>query len=454
MRGVRRTGWGGGIGAGGPLIVALLFAIPEGVRSQGLSIQLSPSDHNGYAISCFGGRDGHIDLTVSGGSPPYTYEWSTGASTQDISGLAAGYYRVAVYDNNGGSAQGEITLGEPEQLMGTATAFEYPNDFHVSCHSCYNGSIDAGAVGGVAPYTYEWKDGPTVEDRSGLGARDYSVVVRDANGCEAEQVTLILREPQRNDWTMNGNAGTDPASQYVGTSDSKDLVFRTNGLERIRLMANGEVKLNVPGMGAGPLYRDADGILRAGSLPVALPLPATPCALTLGSYPLVDQHWRIDGNVFLFPQCDPELMPRIGTRTPNPISFITNDETRMVLTGEGKLGIGTVPPSGPIDQYRLFVEDGIATRDVLVKQGVWPDHVFHEGYRLMPLEDLRQWLREHHHLPGIPSAAEVEEKGGVEVGDLQRRMLETIEQQALYILQLEERLARVEQRIGTRPTSK
>ena len=72
----------------------------------------------------------------------------------------------------------------------------------------------------------------------------------------------------------------------------------------------------------------------------------------------------------------------------------------------------------------------------------------------MPLDDLRRWLRERHHLPGIPSAAEVEEKGGVEVGDLQRRMLETIEQQALYILQLEERLARVEQRIGTRPTSK
>ncbi|MBL8009486.1 MAG: SprB repeat-containing protein, partial [Flavobacteriales bacterium] len=96
-----------------------------------MTIQLSPSDHNGYAISCFGGRDGHIDLTVSGGSPPYTYEWSTGASTQDVSDLAAGYYRVAVYDNNGGSAQGEITLGEPEQLMGTATAFEYPNDFHV-----------------------------------------------------------------------------------------------------------------------------------------------------------------------------------------------------------------------------------------------------------------------------------------------------------------------------------
>lgn len=424
------------------------------MSGQALSVQLDPSDHNGFAITCFGGRDGSIDLTVSGGTPPYTYEWSTGANTQDISGVAAGYYRVAVYDSDTGYVEREITLSEPELLVGTATAFEYPNDFNVSCHSCYNGSIDAGAIGGVAPYSYEWRDGSTVEDRSGLGARDYTVVVRDANACEAAGITLILREPQRNDWTMSGNAGTDPASQYIGTSDNKDMVLRTNGLERIRLLANGEVKLNIPGLGEGPLYRDTDGILRAGSLPMALPIPATPCALTLGSYPQVDQHWRIDGNVFLHPQCDPEVTPRIGTRTPNPVTFITDDESRMVLTVDGKLGIGTVPPPGPIDQYRVFVEDGIATRDVLVKHGTWPDHVFQSGYRLMPLNELRAFLHKHHHLPGIPSATEVEASGGAEVGDIQRRLLETIEQQALYILQLEERLGLVEQRLRTLDTSR
>ncbi|MBK7083932.1 MAG: SprB repeat-containing protein [Flavobacteriales bacterium] len=163
------------------------------------------------------------------------------------------------YDSDTGSVEGELTLEEPEQLVGTATAFEYPNDFNVSCHSCYNGSIDAGAIGGVAPYTYEWRDGPTVEDRSGLGARDYTVVVHDANGCEAASITLILREPQRNDWTMSGNAGTNPATQYIGTSDNKDVVFKTNATERLRLLASGDVKLDILGW-AQALYRDADGI--------------------------------------------------------------------------------------------------------------------------------------------------------------------------------------------------
>ncbi|MBL7980794.1 MAG: hypothetical protein JNL52_03195, partial [Flavobacteriales bacterium] len=120
----------------------------------------------------------------------------------------------------------------------------------------------------------------------------------------------------------------------------------------------------------------------------------------------------------------------------------------------GKVGIGTVPPPGTIDGYRLYVEDGIATRDVMVKTGPWPDFVFDTGYDLMPLSELRAFVQRNRHLPGIPKASEVEADGGVEVGDLQRRMLETIEQQALYILQLEERLQQLEQRVTTLQTSR
>jgi hypothetical protein len=57
-------------------------------------------------------------------------------------------------------------------------------------------------------------------------------------------------------------------------------------------------------------------------------------------------------------------------------------------------------------------------------------------------------LAKENHLPGIPSAAEVAEQGGVEIGELQRKMLETIEQQALYILQLQEQLNALEHRLN------
>nr|HMQ77847.1 SprB repeat-containing protein [Flavobacteriales bacterium] len=369
--------------------------------------------------------------------PPYTYEWSTGANTQDISGVAAGYYRVAVYDSDTAYVEREITLSEPELLVGTATAFEYPNDFNVSCHSCYNGSIDASAAGGVAPYTYAWRDGAVVEDRSGLGARDYTVTVSDANGCEAAPVTVTLREPQRNDWTMSGNAGTDPVTQYIGTSDNKNLVLRTNGIERISLLANGEIKFHSIGTANSCqlLYLNEQGLLKSApsnDLPVCTTLP-----------------WFLGGNNNV-----DNTNNRIGTNVPYDLLFVTNLDERMRVTVDGKIGIGTIPPIGPIDQYRVFVEDGIVTRDVLVKHGTWPDHVFQSGYRLMPLNELRAFLQKNHHLPGIPSATEVEASGGAEVGDIQRRLLETIEQQALYILHLEERLGLVEQRLRTLDTSR
>ncbi|MDQ3109322.1 MAG: choice-of-anchor L domain-containing protein [Bacteroidota bacterium] len=72
---------------------------------------------NGHNISSIGGNDGSIDLEVTGGSAPYTYEWSTGATTEDISGLSSGQYSVIVIDSAGCSAEVFITLTEPIDLL-------------------------------------------------------------------------------------------------------------------------------------------------------------------------------------------------------------------------------------------------------------------------------------------------------------------------------------------------
>lgn len=118
----------------------------------------------------------------------------------------------------------------------------------------------------------------------------------------------------------------------------------------------------------------------------------------------------------------------------------------MVISKEGKVGIGTGTNATSV--YNLFVEGGIATRDVLVKHGAWPDYVFDASYRLMPLPGLRAYLNAHHHLPGMRSGAELDAQGGVELGDHARQLTRIVEEQALYILQLEERLTRLEQRMG------
>ena len=671
------------------LALGLFVSLGTTTHAQTLEVTLTASAYGDYNISCFGMKDGSIDATISGGTSPYTYLWSNKLTTEDLSGLSSGYYKLVVTDSNFETATAEITLTEPIQMRLRIYPFTYPNGMNISCHQCYNGSIDLVVQHGVTPYTYNWNDGVHTEDRSGLGAAmKYAVEVIDANGCQVVSEKVALSEPERNDWTMEGNEDTDPAIHYFGTTDEQDVVFKSDGTERLRLLGTGDIKLTaVPTEGNyGLLVTDPDGIVkRLGDVPEHLDpcpphaqLPWTLCGNTIsfGEYigtnnakpfwiktnallrmvvandgrvgigvqnpadqlevhttlvqsglTLVNDRtddnaqtvvrfkkgnvnrWTLgcdkdqnggqdfflfdatgighnrlrvdlDGQVAIGEQAptdqldvqtplvsggitisnvgtDPSasatirfnkeaqvryvmgtdlamnggqdffLRDELGTATyrlrvddagkvaigddapknqldvqtnlsnggitlrnmrgsadPNAHTSIrfskgpdngSNNDGRwtmgcdwamnggqdfflydhlsatmpLVVNGDGKVGIGAWPTPGPINGYRLYVEDGIATRDVLVTIDTWPDYVFDHNYHLMSLVELRTFLNTNHHLPGVPSASELEAKGGVAVGEMQRDLLRTVEEQALYILQLEERLGAVERVLET-----
>jgi hypothetical protein len=107
----------------------------------------------------------------------------------------------------------------------------------------------------------------------------------------------------------------------------------------------------------------------------------------------------------------------------------------------GSVRIGNVAaPAG-----YLFAVNGKMIGEELKVQlsGNWPDYVFKPGYELKSFDGLRKFIGENNHLPNIPPAEEVE-KNGIEVGDMQKRMMEKIEELTLYILELEKRLAAIE----------
>ncbi len=489
------------------------------MAADSLVVSMQVSNYNGFEVSCFGEKDGWIDLTVTGGQSPYHYKWSNGPTTQDVEELAAGYYKVDVIDADGLHAVGEVTLDQPLSMKLDVDVYEYSNGYNISCYNCSNGNASVMVLGGAPPFTTTWSDGPTGADRYNLAAKDYKITTADANGCEGTSATIYLRGPDRSDWSMSGNPGTTPGPQYIGTPDNKDVVFKSNGQERLRLLSNGDIRLWGADTTVGPLYRDSDGSLKMGGGPT----PTEGRCFLLNAMP----YWQTRGNDFT-ELCPDEPQPVLGTLSNDNLPIYTNALERMRITTAGRVGIGTGAPAQQLDVatsdvsggmnltntrsdanahteirfmkgtdqrwglgcdfganggqdfflwdewahsrrlavdgngrvliggdavpgtdllYKLYVEGGIATRDVKVTSQPFPDYVFAPNYALMPLAELERFLKTEHHLPGFASAAEVEAAGGFEVGDMSTRLLKLAEEQSLYILQLNKEVEELKARL-------
>ncbi len=109
-----------------------------------------------------------------------------------------------------------------------------------------------------------------------------------------------------------------------------------------------------------------------------------------------------------------------------------------------RVGIGTTDVAD--NNFKLFVESGVRTRKVKVDQDNWPDYVFLEGYPLLSLDSLKAFIRNNGHLPSVPSADRVS-MDGLDLGQTQATLLMKIEEMTLYIIQLNEEMAKLKAQI-------
>ena len=131
---------------------------------------------------------------------------------------------------------------------------------------------------------------------------------------------------------------------------------------------------------------------------------------------------------------------RIGTNSDNNSGkFVirVNGGDRMFVDPNGNVSIGTETVASG---YRLTLAGKMMCEELKVQvQAAWPDYVFTDQYPLMPLKDLRSFITANGHLPNIPKA-DIIEKNGLEMGDMQSRMMEKIEELTLYILELQQQI--------------
>lgn len=133
----------------------------------------------------------------------------------------------------------------------------------------------------------------------------------------------------------------------------------------------------------------------------------------------------------------------IGTITNHPLLIGTNNGARMYLDQAGNVGIGKNPSSISTtnkDKFDLFVTTGVLSEDFGIGPRVeWADYVFQENYELPTLEAVEAHIREHKHLPNIPSQATIQ-KEGYTVHDMNVRLLEKVEELTLYTIEQEKQI--------------
>ncbi|MCB9227922.1 MAG: gliding motility-associated C-terminal domain-containing protein [Chitinophagales bacterium] len=186
-------------------------------------------------VSCNGATDGSVQVSVTGGTPSYTYAWVDGTSnpvsaTQNLSNVGADSYTLTVTDANGCTATTTATVVEPVALS-VSTVTNDP-----SCSNSNDGSITVNVTGGTAGYMYSLNNGAPQGSNvfNNLSAGSYTIEVEDANGCTAtgnailtDQYTLSLSVANQTNVSCSGQ--NDGTVTLQATGGNGTITYTING---------------------------------------------------------------------------------------------------------------------------------------------------------------------------------------------------------------------------------
>jgi hypothetical protein len=189
--------------------------------------------------TCNGQNTASIQLSVLGGTAPYTYQWSGGLpATNPVNNIPAGTFAVTVTDANGLIANYTVVIGEPYAITVTT------GEVSVGTHGGNNGSANANVDGGTPGYTYQWSDGATTQIIGGLTSGVYDVTVTDAVGCTSTASETVTQPTQPH----------HPFSLYNGT-----LAPNHNGEEKADpISGNSDTKTGATGLSNQPELKSED----------------------------------------------------------------------------------------------------------------------------------------------------------------------------------------------------
>ncbi|MBL7896353.1 MAG: gliding motility-associated C-terminal domain-containing protein [Bacteroidia bacterium] len=219
---------------------------------------------------CNGVPTGSINATLGGGVTPFTYTWSTTATTEDLINIGAGTYTLVYSDNNGCKDTVSVSVTQPDSIK-----IDDRVD-NLKCNGDTIGNIFINPVGGTAPYTYSWSTGDTTQNLLNINSGTYVLVITDANGCtftdttkitEPDSLKLTLTSPiQFSGYNISGYNGNDGSINLNVTGGTTPYTY---------LWSNGSTSQNPSNLTAGNYFvtvTDTNGCRISGDITLTQPL--------------------------------------------------------------------------------------------------------------------------------------------------------------------------------------
>ncbi len=214
------------------------------------SIPSNSTIYSGFDVSCSGASDAFIDITVEGGFGNYSFQWSNGSTSEDLSNISAGSYSVIVTDQNNCSVTQDFILNEPGLLNIEAEISNF-NGYGVSCNGQSDGFINLNVSEGTGVYNFEWSNGATSQSISEISAGFYSVIISDNNNC-SQEFQFEITEPSPLEITSNLSSYNSYGVSASGANDGSIDISVQGGTGFYNYnWSNGEVTQDLINLTAG-----------------------------------------------------------------------------------------------------------------------------------------------------------------------------------------------------------
>ena len=245
---------------------------------------------------------------------------------------------------------------------------------------------------------------------------------------------------------LGGETGGTGGQIALRQADNTETIvldgeFNANGGGRIDMRNGAGASTIALGASGGDATLSGGGLLRLGLLDSA--------NLVLDQNEITARNNGVQAPLFLNPNQGNVVIGRASELTPPARLLVESDpgqdslrvrvggSTKFYVSGTGQVGINT---TNPATNFELSVNGQVICEELVVEvSGSWPDYVFADDYKPMPLEELDAAIKRDKRLPGVPSAAEVE-KNGLSVGQMQKQMMEKIEELTLYVIEQDRKL--------------